>query len=101
MDKPVIVTSKKGERLEIAVKAVPGWEGFDELISYLIQHYEATVLKELDGPDARRWILKCHDQIIEVHHDDMFGNYLFAPTLESEEVIREIAQDLGERFSNI
>lgn len=101
MRKSVVVTSKKGDKLEITVVAVPGWEGFDKLILFLEKHYGAKALKKYDGPDARRWILKCQNQIIELIHDDMFGNYLHAPTVESEGIIKNIAKDLEQRLSNI
>ncbi|GAB4393539.1 MAG: hypothetical protein Tsb005_12270 [Gammaproteobacteria bacterium] len=101
MSKSIVVTSGKGERLEVTIVGIPGWEGFDKLILFLIKHYDASVLEKYDGPDARRWILECRNQTIELIHDDMFGNYLLAPTVKSEDVIREIANDLEERLKDI
>src|SRR3990167_3244872 len=101
MNKSVVVTSRKNEKLEITIVAIPDWDGYDKLILFLTKHYDAIIIAEYDGPDARRWILKCHDQIIELIHDDMFGNYLLAPTVESEPIVTEIANDLEERLKKI
>lgn len=101
MEKPVVVTSREGENLEIKISAVPGWEGFDKLILFLRKHYDAEVIQESDGPDARRWILNCYGQTIEVIHDDMYGNYLLAPTPVSDDIVKEIAADLEDRLKKI
>lgn len=101
MKNPVVITSRKDENLEIKISAIPDWEGFDKLISFLEKHYGAKALETYDGPDARRWILECQNQIIELIHDDMFGNYLHAPSVESEVVVKNIAKDLEQRLSKI
>ena len=87
-----------GLSLKIKVRALPGWNNFDELIEFLKEEYSAVVLEGNDGPDARRWILMSHWKKIELIHNDMSGNYLVAPTEDSEELVTEIAKDLENRL---
>ncbi|CAN5273591.1 hypothetical protein BH10PSE19_BH10PSE19_09620 [soil metagenome] len=100
-NKSVLFLKRPNERLEVKICAIPDWEGFDKLIIFLKQQYDAKILAEYDGPDARRWILESHGQQFELIHDDMFGNYLVAPTINSENLVQEIGKDLEQRLENI
>ena len=100
MSKPILILKQPNERLEIKICAISSWGGFDELIQFLKNEYNAKVLSENDGPDARRWILESQNKKIELIHDDMYGNYLIAPTEDSEDIVYEIGKDLEERLKD-
>jgi hypothetical protein len=101
MTQPILFLKNSHDQLEVKISAVPDWDGFDKLIDFIKQEYHAVSLNAYDGPDARRWILEIDGIQFELIHDDMFGNYLVAPTIESEEIVREIGKDLEERLKNV
>lgn len=80
------------------INPIPDWEGFDKLIKYIQVNYDVEILKSYDGPDARRWIIRLNGEIIELIHDDGFGNYFLAPTVESEGIVKKIGEDLESRL---
>lgn len=98
MTKDVIFSKYANKPLEVEICAIASWEGFDQLIAFLQQEYSAIIIEENDGPDARRWILESNHQRFELVHDDMFGNYLIAPTKDSEPLVYEIALDIEKRI---
>ena len=82
------------EPLKIHILKGEDWEGFDEIVEYLIKSLN------VDGPDARRWILKQNNIIFEFIHSDGFGNYLLAPTKESEIIIKNIANNIDNNYNS-
>jgi len=96
-----VVLSRKKDKLECDVAAIPDWEGFDKIVRFLEKHYDAEVVSRADGPDARRWVLRAMGQIIEVQHDDPWGNTIVSPTPEADPIVERIASDLGRRFSKV
>ena len=80
------------------IDPISDWDGFDELIGYLEKNYQTKILNSFDGPGARRWIAEINEKIIELIHDDGFGNYFLSPTVASEEMVREIGEDLEKRL---
>jgi hypothetical protein len=87
--------------LTAEIDPMPDWDGFDKLINYLEINYQTKILGSFDGPGARRWILEVNEKIIELIHDDGYGNYFKAPTVDSEDIVREIGADLEERLQGI
>ena len=88
------------EPLEIHILQGEDWEGFDEIVGYLVKSLNIIVSESIDGPDARRWILKQDNIIFELIHDDVFGSYLLAPTKESEIVIKNIANNIDNNYNS-
>lgn len=87
------------ETLACAVHAIPDWDGFKKLVRFLEKHYQGQVLDSVDGPDARRAVLDVLGHVFEVHHEDPWGNSIFAFSPQSHELLREIAADLDSRLS--
>jgi len=87
--------------LEVDICAVPDWDGFDKLIRFLINEYAIDIVREIDGPDARRWILRAQGKVFELRHDDGYGNYFVAPSAESERIVTAIGQDLEKRLKDV
>ncbi len=99
--KPAVLYNKKpNQPLEIDICAIPDWKGFDKLIQFLKNEYSVEILKKIDGPDARRWILKAKETKFELRHDDGYGNYFYASSSDSKKVITEIGEDLENRLKN-
>lgn len=90
----VVVSRRKDERLEVSVHAVPGWEGFDQLLQYLEKTYATDVVRQVDGPDARRAWLVAGTVELELLYEDTCGSSLVAPTPHSEKLVLRIAEDL-------
>jgi len=101
MIKPVLFLRDKEKIYRAVIDSIPDWDGFDKLISYLEKNYQTKILTSADGPGARRWIIEVNKKIIELIHDDGYGNYFLAPTVESEGMVREIGKDLEIRLKNI
>ena len=101
MTKSVNYMSDDDKKYIAVINPIPDWDGFDKLISYLENNYQTKILNSFDGPGARRWIAEVNEKIVELIHDDGFGNYFLAPTVESEEMVREIGEDLEKRLKNI
>ena len=99
-DGPILFVTLPGEPPMAFVEAMPDWDAFDELIEYLVEHYSAEIAERIDGPDARRWVLKVRDQEFELWHDDVAGNSLVATKPGAEELIRKIATDLESRLTS-
>lgn len=91
-------SKRSNERLEVDICAIPGWNGFDKLIVFIKNYYAVKVVAKYDGPDARHSILESNGQKIELIHDDVFGNYLVAHTVESEPLVYAIGKDLENRL---
>ena len=101
MSKPVIFIKDENNRYRAVIDVIPDWDGFDKLIRYLEINYQTKILKSYDGPDARRWVIEVDGVIIELIHSDDYGNYLVAPTEESESLVYKIGKDLENRLKNI
>ncbi len=99
--KNVSFLEEDGFFLRVDVCAVSDWAGFDKLIQFLKNEYKIEVLKEIDGPDARRWLLRSEGCDFELQHDDPYGNLIVATSKESEELVRKIGLDLEQRLSGI
>jgi hypothetical protein len=80
---------REKDKLIVNIDAMPSWEGFDELIDFLVKTYNALVVKKIDGPDARIGILKIDGHQFELGYNDDFG----------EEIIVKIAKDIEARLS--
>jgi hypothetical protein len=96
-----LFNKKTNQPLEVNICAIPDWEGFDKLIQYLKNEYSVEIISQNDGPGARKWIFKARGLIFEMRHDDGYGNYLFAPSSDSERIVCEIGKDLENRLKNI
>ena len=100
MKSPLFITRNKN-RLEISISPIEDWDGFDKLIQYMIIQFSVTIIESIDGPGSRRWILELDGHQFELIHDDGYGNYLLAPTKDSEAIILKIADDLEERLADL
>ena len=101
MTKPVLFFRDYSNIYRAVINPIPDWDGFDKLISYLEINYHTKILNSFDGPGARRWIVEVNGTVIELIHDNGYGNYFLAPTVESEAMVREIGQYLEERLKDI
>jgi len=99
--KNILIIEKENEPLQIDVFAIQDWESFDKLIEFVKKYYNAHVIKEADGPGARRWILESNGKLFQLIHDDMSGNYFVALSKDSEELVYKIGRDLESRLNNI
>lgn len=97
--RPVVVSRRRGGRLELDVPAVPGWEGFDSILGYLQAHFPCEAVKVIDGPDARKAWLTVEGSKLEVEFEDVCGSSIIAPEPASEPVLKKIATDLERRFA--
>ncbi len=95
---PVILTRNHGH-LECDVVAIPDWEGLEKIARFLEKYYGATTERKIDGPDARRWILSVDGEVLEIHHEDPWGNVIVAPQKSAEELLEKISRDLESRLS--
>jgi hypothetical protein len=103
MNEPVLylyTNNREKKQLRVLIDAVSSWEGFDKLVRYIELNYQSKILNSYVGPDAKRWIFEVNGQIIELIHSDAFGNYFLAPTVETEDLVREIGLDLEQRLKN-
>ncbi len=98
MNKPLDIYREE-DRLIVNIDAIPSWDGFDEIIDFLVDEYNAFIVKKIDGPDARIGILKIDNHEFKLGYNDDFGNELIAETKESEEIILKIAMDIETRLS--
>jgi len=96
----IMLDRNENGQLEALIFPIRDWEGFDKLIEYMGNEFEAVVLEKIEGPYARRYILSVRGKKFELIHEDGYGNYLVAPTKESELIITEIANDLEQRFKD-
>ncbi|WP_143182029.1 hypothetical protein [Thalassospira sp. TSL5-1] len=64
--------------LRVDVCAISDRAGFNKLVQFLKNEYNVEVLEEIDGPDARRWILSSEGCDFELQHDDPYGNMIVA-----------------------
>jgi hypothetical protein len=96
----ILITKRARRPLEISIGEAEDWEGFDMLIQYMENTFHVTVIDAIDGPGARLWTLADDSGVqFELVHDDGYGNYLLAPTPESEEIIMKIGRDIDARLS--
>lgn len=94
---PVVISRRRG-RMECDVLAVSDWAGFEKLARFLEKYYGALVLERLDGPDARRWVIGIGQIIIELQHEDPWGNVIVAPEPSADAIVQQIADDLHSRL---
>jgi hypothetical protein len=98
MKNNIIVVKTKNQPLRVDVSFIQDWNGFDILLNFIKSSYSVTVLKQADGPDARRCVLEINGKLLELIHDDMLGNYLIAPSKESEPILYDIGYTLKNQF---
>lgn len=98
INKPIYICREQNKPLEVEIPAMPSRDGFNKLIDFLVKEYNAVVLFDADGPDARRWILESKGTQFELVHDDLVGSALVAPSVDSEELVLKIGKDLEQRL---
>lgn len=98
MGQNVLFIREENGSYRVVIDAIPDWEGFDKLIKYLEVHYQAHVVKSVEGPDARRSVIEIGNEIIELVHSDGYGNYFLASDKNNEALILEIGKDLENRL---
>lgn len=98
MEGEVVTLSRRGDRVSCDVAAIPDWEGFEKIIRFLEKYYSATVRSKADGPDARRWILEVDGGMIEVQHDDPYGNRVLSMSASADSLVERVALDLRDRL---
>ena len=91
MNKIVDIYREK-DRLVVDLDAVPNWDGFDEMIDFLVEEHHALVVKKTDCIFQRLCILTVNQHEFELFYDEDFGNSLIARNKESEEIVLKIAQ---------
>jgi hypothetical protein len=96
---PVVLTVQ-GLKLVCDISAVPGWDGFEKLWEYLEKHFDATCESKTDGPDVRRWVIRVRGAVLELLHEDPWGNQIQSTNTDSQKVLRDIAADLERRFNS-
>lgn len=96
----VSIWEQPNKPLEVHILQGEDWEGFDEIVEYFIKSLNIIVFESIDGPDARRWILKKDKALFELIHSDGFGNYLRAPVKESEITIKNIANNIDNHYKS-
>lgn len=99
MKKVIMFDKSRGDNLTVTPLYIGGLEGFEKLFEFVEGNYNAIVLRKIEGPDARKWILHCSGQEIFLIYDDFYGNYFEAPSKESEAIAYEIGRDLEKRLS--
>jgi hypothetical protein len=99
MLKPVTFIEKEhGDVLEVDIAAIPDWDGYEKLIKFLIKYYKVEVLQRIEGPDAKRCVLKLGNIRFELQHEDPYGNQLVAKGQGAIDLVREIGHDLARRL---
>src|SRR5438128_11472303 len=88
-------------RTEFHVEEISSWDGFDQICRYLMEHLNAELLSQVDGPDARVWEFRVAGSFIVVVHDDMAGNFFFAKQKEGESTAELLASKLDERIKAV
>ncbi len=88
----IVEIYREEDRLVVDLDAVPHWDGFDEMIDFLVEEQGAFVVKKMDGAFERLCILTVNGHEFELLYDDDFGNLLIARVKESEEIVLKVAQ---------
>jgi hypothetical protein len=96
-----VVLSRRGERTSCEISAIPDWDGFEKIVRFLEKYYGANIQSRADGPDARRWILDVSLGVIELHHDDPYGNTLLSTSPETDDLVERVAMDLTARLRSV
>jgi len=81
------------------VQEIESWDGFSEIVAFVLRFFESSMIKQVDGPDSR----VCHI-LVEAHeitfvHDDMLGNCFFSEKESSQPVIEKISRQLSHRVT--
>lgn len=97
----VVVVSRYKDLLQCDITAVPDWEGFDKIIQFLQNHYQAKIIMQADGPDARICRLDVRNQVLELQHEDPYGNTLIATSPSAEKLLQSVADDLRQRLAKL
>jgi len=82
---------------ELIIDPLLGYDDFSVLVEYFKTYHHAKILSEYDG-FVRDCILKVDEVVIGVHHCDLFGNYISAPSNEGQKKLSEIAYQLHKYF---
>jgi hypothetical protein len=94
-----VILSRHSDHLVCDVPGVSGWDGFEKLYSYLERSWGASCISSADGPDARLWVLRIRNVTLNLEFEDPWGNRIVSTSLESSDLLREIAANLRQRFS--
>ncbi|MEZ4436982.1 MAG: hypothetical protein R3F65_31695 [bacterium] len=100
-DFKAVTIHEEGGRPAAAVHAIPDWDGFEKLLRFVQKHYGATVVEQVDGPDARKAVVEVEGHRIEVLHEDDVGNTLVSAEAGADETLRTLAADLGKRLAGL
>jgi hypothetical protein len=101
VNKNIIFKKEPGKAFEVFIYPIQDWDGFEKLIQYMKNEFSIQVHEQYDGPYSRRWKVSKKGVKFELIHEDGYGNYLVAPSLESEAIVKTIAEDLEKRLRNV
>ena len=95
----IVACYKEQGRTVCDILALEDSAGFEELASLIERHHRGTVIERYDGPDARRWVIQIPLGIVELHHDDAWGNRLVSKSDATDIPVEEIGNDLEQRLT--
>ena len=86
-----------GERgLTVFVEGLSDCSGVDTIARFFCKRFRASILDEIEGPDARVVAMRIEDHSIVVSYDDLLGTKVYSHDPCGEHFVLELAESLRE-----
>lgn len=95
----IVAFSTENHRRVCDILVLENSSGFEKLAAIIEERHGGRVVKRFDGPDARRWVIETPAGIVELHHDDAWGNRLISTCGQTDAEVDNIGSDLGRYLS--
>ena len=76
---------------EVYVHAISSWNGFDEILDYLLKVYSVEIISNEEKYFHRVALLKVNGYQLIFSHDDLFGNVLTGHDISSVSFLKELS----------
>jgi hypothetical protein len=97
---PVKGSKRPNGTIEYHVTNVEGWDDFESLARFIVKEFSANLVDKLDGICSRTWEFEIDNRRFKLKHHDDIGNYFFSDgSVEGENLMKMIANELNNRLS--
>lgn len=94
MTADIRIETSEEHGIEVHVPAIASWDGLDTLATFFVDHFGASILERIDGPDAQVIKVDIKGLQFVLVHDDLLGNKFYAQNKVGEKIARSLAEGL-------
>lgn len=100
MTTDVRIEASEAHGTVVHVPAIASWDGLDTIAQFFVDHFGASILERIDGPDAGVIKVDIEGQEFVLVHDDLLGNRFYSQDKGGDTIVRSLAEALRKALQN-